>query len=184
MSSNTINLSIGCGHVRFPGWTHVDINASYKPDIVQDILQGLPFEENSVDFIHSEHFIEHFTAQDGVKIFTECFRVLKPGGVVRTATFCLDKMMEICRPDNPNWRKEAFLKEARLEWVKTRAEIINISFRAWEHKYVYNPEEMIRRLGEAGFTKTNVCEKGQSTYEALKNLEHMYSTNLVVEGVK
>jgi len=44
----------------------------------------LPFEDGSFKFIYSEHFFEHLTPSLTHELLTECRRVLKLGGVIRT----------------------------------------------------------------------------------------------------
>lgn len=38
-----------------------------------------PWEDNSVDELHSDQVMEHFGPEDRIKIFNEAYRVLKPG---------------------------------------------------------------------------------------------------------
>lgn len=44
----------------------------------------LPFADNSFDFIFSEHFFEHLFLDEAHKLMKECWRVLRPNGVLRT----------------------------------------------------------------------------------------------------
>jgi predicted SAM-dependent methyltransferase len=44
----------------------------------------LPFADNSINFIFSEHFFEHLFLDDALALLKECHRVLKPYGVIRT----------------------------------------------------------------------------------------------------
>jgi len=44
----------------------------------------LPFDDNSIDFIYSEHFFEHLFFDEAFALFRECHRILKPYGVIRT----------------------------------------------------------------------------------------------------
>jgi len=45
----------------------------------------LPFEDNSLSYIFSEHFVEHLPHTLALELFRECYRALKAGGVLRTA---------------------------------------------------------------------------------------------------
>jgi predicted SAM-dependent methyltransferase len=45
----------------------------------------LPFDNGSFTFIYSEHFFEHLTPGVALELFTECHRILKVGGVLRTS---------------------------------------------------------------------------------------------------
>ncbi len=44
----------------------------------------LNFEDNTFDFIYSEHFLEHFFMDEALELVKEFYRILKPYGVVRT----------------------------------------------------------------------------------------------------
>jgi predicted SAM-dependent methyltransferase len=43
----------------------------------------LQFDDNSFDFIYSEHFFEHLFADEAIALLAECHRILKPKGVIR-----------------------------------------------------------------------------------------------------
>jgi SAM-dependent methyltransferase len=57
-----------------------------KTIIVHDVRKGLPFEDQSVDFIYTSHLIEHLKVTDAVKLLLECLRVLKSGALIRVVT--------------------------------------------------------------------------------------------------
>jgi len=67
----------------------IDLLSSFKPDIVRDILRGLPFNDNEFDWIEIHHVLEHISGQlacepmDNFKfVMNELYRVLKPSGIV------------------------------------------------------------------------------------------------------
>jgi predicted SAM-dependent methyltransferase len=45
---------------------------------------ALPFDDSTLHFIYSEHFLEHLFFDEAVSLLRECHRVLKPSGVIRT----------------------------------------------------------------------------------------------------
>lgn len=175
-----LKLHIGCGEVYLKGWVNIDID-SKKADLVHDLRKSLPFKENSVDFIFNEHFIEHITAKEGVDLIMECRRVLKPGGVVRTATPDLDY---IVFRYFFFWKRQPWFKKYGYDWIKTRAEYLNICFYEWGHRHLYNEEELNRRLREAGFEKYYRRKLYASPYKELKNLETRKESDLIVEAIK
>ena len=61
----------------------------------QDLTKPLPFADGTVDAVYSSHFLEHIYLSDAEAILRECFRVLRPGGVVRLAL-----------PDGEAWARE------------------------------------------------------------------------------
>lgn len=74
-----MKLNLGCGDKKREGFTNVDICGD--PDVRCDLSKfPWPFENQSVDEVFSEHFLEH--VQDFEKIIYEIHRILKPGGVM------------------------------------------------------------------------------------------------------
>lgn len=58
----------------------------WGPHIVRwDVTKGLPLEPGSVDAVYSSHFFEHIHLADAENVLRECFRVMRPGGVIRLA---------------------------------------------------------------------------------------------------
>src|SRR5665811_349830 len=83
-----VKLHVGCGTKYFDGWINLDNNSDFnisKLEINHDMRLPLPFEEDSVDFIYNEHFLEHLTIEEGQQAIKDFMRVLKKGGVMRMA---------------------------------------------------------------------------------------------------
>lgn len=88
-----LKLDLGSGQSPKDGFEGVDLyaaNAKHKVDLISG--ERWPFEDNSVDALHSSHFIEHiekgnrhttYTGQGNLFyfFFEEAYRVIKPGGV-------------------------------------------------------------------------------------------------------
>ena len=78
-------LNLGCGDKILQGYVNVDVVESrrgFKPDVICDLHQLTPFEDNSVDEILSVHVVEHFWRWEVVSVLKEWVRVLKPGGTM------------------------------------------------------------------------------------------------------
>jgi predicted SAM-dependent methyltransferase len=181
-----MKLHIGCGFQHYPDWINIDSSSDLKPkpDLIHDATKPFPYLNDSVDFIYNEHFIEHISVEEAVMFFKESRRLLKSGGVIRIATIDLDNLMRMHLPENSNWRKDAHLDVLGLSSIQTRAESFNIAMRRWGHQYVYNFEEISRRLKESGFTNISVHEFKKSTYPELCNIETRLESDLIVEAVK
>ncbi|MCF6357405.1 MAG: methyltransferase domain-containing protein [Draconibacterium sp.] len=78
-SQSIIKIELGCGpNKKIKDAISVDIVDLDSVDIVVDINNGLPFENNSIDEIYSFHFLEHVS--DLEFVLKEIHRVLKPNG--------------------------------------------------------------------------------------------------------
>ena len=61
-------------------WIFADINDEYKPDIILDVTKMNQIESNSIDVINAIELFEHVA--DIEKGLSECYRVLKPSGII------------------------------------------------------------------------------------------------------
>jgi predicted SAM-dependent methyltransferase len=76
-------LNAGCGAKTNPAWTNIDFSAKHPDVLIHNILKGLPYPDNYFDAIYHSHFLEHLSKSDAHGFTVECFRVLKPGGIIR-----------------------------------------------------------------------------------------------------
>ena len=173
-------LNIGCGDVYLDGWINIDFK-SENADLNHDLRKPLPYGDNSVDFIYNEHFIEHLSVKDAVIVLRDFYRVLKKGGVLRTATLDLDYLVSKFTYD---WKNQDWITTYGFEWIETRAEMLNICLREWGHKYVYNSEELERRLREAGFNNYHSEKLNNSSFHELSKKETRKDSKLILEAVK
>ncbi len=75
-------LHLGSGGHLLRGWDNLDINPQ-SGAIHCDLTKQLPYPKDSVQYIFTEHFIEHIDELDGLKLLRNCYRVLVPGGKLR-----------------------------------------------------------------------------------------------------
>ena len=61
---------------------------------------------------------------------------------------------------------------------------INVSMRWWGHQYLYDGEELERRMREAGFATVRRCGYGESTVGELAGLETRPDSMLILEAVR
>src|SRR5205809_2235518 len=111
MTGPPIQINLGCGLTTPPGWVNVDgspnawlvrhravwrlaklvkilpadsANVPWNPDILlHDVSKSLPFASDSADAVYASHLLEHLHLEEGKSLLKECFRVIKPGGVLR-----------------------------------------------------------------------------------------------------
>lgn len=76
-------LNVGCGSTFHPDWTNIDIISTSEHVIEHNILEGLPFRNQTFDGAYCSHVLEHLEPEAGHGLLSEMARVLKPNGVVR-----------------------------------------------------------------------------------------------------
>jgi predicted SAM-dependent methyltransferase len=152
----SLRLNLGSGFQAKKGWVNVDL--SDLADLTLDLRQPLPFEDNSVSAIYSEHFFEHLAvdeqaaaAGDAARSFLgECWRVLRPGA-----------LLEIVVPDAEGIvqeyvarREQPFPQHAWWgpKWCDTAMHCVNYVFRQGrEHQYAYDCDTLAHVLEQTGF---------------------------------
>lgn len=174
-----MKLNLGCGPHAIDGWRNYDIDARHYV-IKHDLSRGLPndIQPNSVDFIYTEHFIEHIEKHEALKLFKDCHRVMKDTAVMRISTpdlynlamnYINDDMSQIpsiWKPENP-------------------CDMMNEGMRLWGHKYLWDFGELSRLLMRAGFKSVRSATWKDSNYAALCNLEvRPFCNDLIVEVTK
>ena len=139
---------------------------------VHDLRKGLPFADNSVDFIYFGQAIEHLNPLYEVPQFVaECRRVLRPGGIVRISTPDLDvllasylngDMLEFA-VEQPQPYRDAKSKALRLTYLMFGSLGPASTNEHYEgHHLTYNKDSMREILEAAGFTDILFFEPGES----------------------
>ena len=76
-------LNIACGGRYHKDWINIDFNPVSKEVKKVNVLDGLPFEDNSIDVVYSSHFLEHLTQEQADFVLKESQRILKKDGIIR-----------------------------------------------------------------------------------------------------
>ena len=159
-------LNLGCGDYfsKEKEWVNLDFVSSHEEVIAHNLLKGIPFEDNTFDLVYHSHVLEHFSKEDGEILISECFRVLKPNGVLRIAIPDLERIAKkylyfleqgISNPNDEVIR-------ANYEWMKIEMydqTVRNIS--GGDMKKYIRQEKMInddfvfQRIGEEGRVMRN-----------------------------
>lgn len=94
-------IDIGCGKNPKPGFIGID-SIDFGQKHVHDVRKGLPFKANSVDEVHSSHFVEHLTGTERIAFFNELYRVMKPKATATIVT--------------PNWSHARAYGDPTHQW--------------------------------------------------------------------
>ena len=133
---NKKNLKIGAGKTYIPGFINVDI--SPEADICLDLSKDiLPFEDNSVDLVFSEHTLEHIP--DYLFAISEIHRVLKHEGIFLMAVPYMTSTKNVANPYHLHYFSENSFDFFDPESLKGSAvESNDIFFKKIYHKYFYS----------------------------------------------
>jgi len=88
-------LNLGCGSRFKNDWVNLDIVAM-KPYVrAWDLNGGIPYPDDTFDFVYHSHLLEHFSRSVGLGLLKECCRVLKPGCVIRVVVPDLESIARL-----------------------------------------------------------------------------------------
>jgi len=107
-------------------------------------------------------------------------RVVKPGGVLRVAM--PDLAASLRHYADNTWAEQSWLEKYGYSWIKTQCEYLNIVFREWEHKWLYDHEELQQRLQEAGFSSVENVSWRSSKFQDLRDRESRMESVLICEA--
>jgi len=193
INAKELKLNIGSGPYGREGWVNIDAFPAPGVNCIYDCRKHLPFPNQSVSAIFSEHFVEHIDYTEELPYFlSECYRVLEPGGVIRIIVpdggkylkaYCKegwDELIEM-RPLNQN-HTDYHLKCK----YNTKMELINNIFRhGEEHKYAYDYETLDFLFKGYGFSTVKQQEYNKSFHDFLCiERQERASESLYVEAIK
>ena len=160
-----LNLGSGFRPKQGSGWINVDL--SDHADLQLDLREPLPFPDNSVASVYTEHFLEHlnYTNQndslsweleaphrpsEALSFLRECRRVLVAGGIFDVVVPDAECIVSeyVARHEQRFPRYEWW----GPKWCNTPMHCVNYVFRQGsEHKYAYDEETLGAVLHAAGF---------------------------------
>lgn len=234
MNQSPVLINVGCGSTISDRWINIDksLNAwisNYPrlkvtlgklrliPPSVRNIpfpkgihyrdihKNGLPGEDNSADWVYNSHLIPCMTRAETQALFTETFRVLKPGGKTRIVTADMRRMAL-------TWQRhtQAYLEGDRKTLLEgwesdpTKNELPNgdlLNLRLGLHwfsrsgmprwrrffdypiQYIYDFESVAHLLGNIGFTDITSKNMYESEMPDVRIIETR-SDSIYVEATK
>lgn len=112
-------INIGCGNRFHPDWTNIDIVAQGKEVIQYNLTKGIPFKDHSFEVVYHSHVIEHIPLEAVDSFIKDCYRILKPNGIIRIA---LPDLEQICKEYIKNLDEvsddSSIAKIQNYEWIK------------------------------------------------------------------
>ena len=78
-----MKLNLGAGADYREGWVNVDFNEDGgKQDVICDLSKEVPFEDNSIDEILMDNFLEHMHKDKYFWFMDELHRICKPEAII------------------------------------------------------------------------------------------------------
>ena len=208
-------LNLGCGPVQPAGWLNID--GSYRAYLASklgwlddlmvrfrripptefseltkylNLFKGLPYPDSSVACIYAGELWEHFEHPDAFSLTKECYRVLKPKGILR-----------VCVPDGPTfWGKylhlyheemskprghreaKALIEHTQMFFNDICTKKMYLGSMGHTHKWSFDEVQLIEMFEDSGFSCVERMPFHKSRILDVDRVER--SDFLIVEGVK
>ena len=165
-------LNLGCGQRFHPSWTNINFASTGDGVIAHNLKHGIPFPDDSFNVVYHSHILEHFPKTEAEPFIKECYRVLRPQGILRVVVpdleqiakmylYCLEQVSTGSQKWDQNY--QWMLLEMYDQTVRTQpgGEMINFLSR----QSLTNQEFVVKRCG---VEIQNIILAAQKQYSALK----------------
>lgn len=139
------NLNFTFKNNRVDGFVNIGFEGG---DVAYDSAVVLPFENDSIESIHCQDFIEYLPQRDAAKFLRECRRILSGSGVMRIITPDLDGLIRSFYEDG--WQSETCA--GMDDWIDNRGEYLNLKMRDSGIEWVYTEADLVRLANFVGLT--------------------------------
>jgi SAM-dependent methyltransferase len=139
--------------------------------IHHNLEYGIPFRDESVDYLYSSHFLEHLFKSDAINLINDAYRVLKKGGVMRLSVPDLDYVISLYHDGK---------KERALSYFYLDDNRSSYSF----HRYMYDFDILSEIVSGAGFVNIKKCKFQEGIVPDIKKLDRMPEQTLFMEASK
>jgi predicted SAM-dependent methyltransferase len=175
-SDDHLRLHLGCGGNQIEGWVNIDL-VSTAADLPWDLRHPLPFPADSVAAVFHEHLLEHLPFPAAAAFLRECYRVLRPGGVLRVAVPDFGRFARDYAGD------QCLLGSVRPGRPTALLALVELTF-CYDHESAWDDETLVALLQEVGFQKVKAREFGDSALSPAPDHVWRKDESLYVEGEK
>jgi SAM-dependent methyltransferase len=172
-------LNLGCGLRYDARWTNIDFQPGSPLVIRHDLLEQLPFADHSFTVVYHSHVLEHFAPDAAVRLLRECYRVLRPGGLLRIVVPDLESAAEAYLASLKRVRASADSTTALGDHSWMVIEMIDQLTRAsaggYMRRHVQNPDAVDidfvrRRVGNQALTWRASAARSPSFNERVRDV--------------
>jgi predicted SAM-dependent methyltransferase len=182
-----LRINVGSSSSHLPGWLNADLLRDPEEQCIRmDATEPWPFEPSSAQAVNSEHFIEHIGVDGARRYFAQAYRVLRPGGVIRTSTPDLEGLARVYLEGDPSLLE--LHREHGYE-ASGHGDLVNNYVYLWGHRHIFDFQKLAELLGEAGFESVERARFGESSHDELRGIDRhevgaLEVTVIAVDAVK
>jgi len=111
-------LNAGCGNKFHPDWYNIDMTSNSPDVLAANLLNGIPFPDNRFDVVYHSQVLEHFPKEKAAGFLKECYRVLKPNGIIRVVVPDLENIVnEYTKLLKENIEHPDEMSSANYDWI-------------------------------------------------------------------
>ena len=153
--------------------------ASNSPHVIAvNLINGIPYDDNSFDVVYHSQVLEHIPKNEAAKFIGECYRVLKPGGIIRVVVPDLENIVrEYLRLLDINWKNKTAVDDANYEWIvlemydqTVRNQKGGLMFEYLKQNSIANEKYILDRIGYIGNDIRNYLKMG-----GIEKFKYIYS---------
>lgn len=171
-----IKLDLGSSSSQRHGFVGIDITEG--SEMKWDLTRGIPFDDDSVEEIRSDHFFEHLDIDNLMSVLSECHRVLKKGKDLNFTVPHLNPYIKAYLKNDMKFLKNK-IRDIPKEYKKifdTPFDVIMwLIYRNGEHKTFFDKESIVSKLRHSGFKKIKVRE-----YDKKTDINKRYSSIYII----
>lgn len=186
-----VDYSIGARCAKLPFFSPINrrlrlFNIDWRNDItVHDLRRRFPWKDNEIDAIYTSHTLQHFRRADAQEFVRECYRVLKPGGILRVIVPDLRRLVDAYLAGEV--RADRFIDELLVHHYSDRSGVLAklAPIVQYPCRCTYDAETLLELLTGNGFSGAQ-RDPFDSDLCGIKDIElpGRVADALIVEAVK
>jgi predicted SAM-dependent methyltransferase len=154
-----------------------------------DVAKGLPFKDNSVDYVYTSHMLEHLNQEKANFVLEECYRTLKKGGGLRVIVPDLGLFVEEYirgKQAKDATATDRLIKSLGLHGSRSPKPFLDRLVSGKGHQWMYDFESLAHRLSGIGFKDVKRCQPRQGEVPDLHLLDEgeLHPDSLYIEAKK